>query len=211
MSCEGPLLQVNPHHNPYSPMASLDPRNSHIFRPRASSASGNVLLQVEEVPPEPRSSPSSPTHVQPTSSLTLPLSAAFSRSASLPRGLRGRSAEPNPSLSNSATEQSLRTAMSPRFIRRTATVDTNNMHKEEFEVSCSYQLASTRERERGRGREREREREREQGGEKWSRKSYLCVCVCVCVSWYFVVCMSSLWSYLPLSVCVLLPVIPLSH
>jgi [calcium/calmodulin-dependent protein kinase] kinase len=139
MSCEGPLLQVNPHHNPspcYSPMASLNPRNCHLFRPRATSASGQ-MLQVpgseDEIPPEPRSTPSSPTQLEPTTSLTLPLSAAFSRSASLPRGIRGRSAEPNSPLSNSATEQSLRSALSPRFIRRTATVDTTSMHKEEFE------------------------------------------------------------------------------
>ena len=161
MSCEGPLLQVSPHLNPspcYSPMASLNPRNSHLFRPRATSATAQ-MLQVpgseDEIIPEPQSTPSSPTHPEPTTSLTLPLSAAFSRSASLPRGIRGRSVEPNSPLSNSATEQSLRSAISPRFIRRTATVDTNNMHKEEFEVSecdcCMYVRVCA------------------------------CVCVCVCV------------------------------
>ena len=161
MSCEGPLLQVNPHHNPspcYSPMASLDPRNCHIFRPRATSASGQMLRvpgSEDEILPEPRSTPSSPTQLEPTTSLTLPLSAAFSRSASLPRGIRGRSAEPNSPLSNSATEQSLRSAISPRFIRRTATVDTTSMHKEEFEVReyervCMDVCNKEREGERGR-------------------------------------------------------------
>jgi serine/threonine protein kinase len=67
-------------------------------------------------------------------SLSLPLAGSnFSRSASLPRVIRGRSAEPESSLPVSVKKDGIRAPLSPRFIRRTATVDTNNMRKEEFE------------------------------------------------------------------------------
>ena len=146
MSCEGPLLQVHPQHpsSPhYSAMASLDPRNSHIFRPRSNSSSGHMLqVPGDNALVESHSSPSSPTHSggsnDPSNSLVLPLgSSNFTRSASLPRGMRGKSAEPQDPLSSSVTERSMRAVLSPRFIRRTATIDTYNMHKEEFEVPLS--------------------------------------------------------------------------
>ena len=147
MSCEGPLLQVHPSHSPTSPLYSPMARSSHLFlpkgRPRANSASGQVLeVPGDNSPSFPLSTPSSPTHPESSlisNSLALPLESNFLRSASLPRGTRAGSAEPmsEDQLSQSVTcRSSMRAALSPRFIRRTATVDTSNMRKEEFEVWC---------------------------------------------------------------------------
>ena len=149
MSCEGPVVSVRPQHalapSTHLSAMSLDPRNSHLFlqksRARSSSASGQ-LLEVPEPGSLSKSAPSSP--VNPESSLPVSLSPSsdFYRSASLPRGVRGVSAEPaQNSLSNSTPEHSMRGALSPRFIRRTATIDTTMISKEEFDVSVLSESA----------------------------------------------------------------------
>lgn len=139
MSCEGPLLQVHPQHPPsphYSAM-TLDPRNSHLFRHRAASTSEQLLQVPDDSYPQSNSSPPSPTHLESSlpTSLLLPIS-NISRSSSLPRHIRGVSAEPaveTMSLS-SVSKHDTKRPSSPRIFRR-ATVDTTMMHKEEFDVS----------------------------------------------------------------------------
>lgn len=145
MSCEGPVLSVFQHppsSNHFSAMAG-DPRKRHLFsltRERSASANEHILEipddslpQVQLAPPSPVASlPHNLSHHLSPRTLTLPSS--YGRSSSLPRGLRGSSAEPE-SLSQSSPTRALKASISPRFIRRTATVDTNMISKEEYEVS----------------------------------------------------------------------------
>ena len=158
MSCEGPVLSVfhpPPPANHFSAMAG-DPRKRHIFsltRERSSSANERLLEVPEDSLPPAQLAPPSPiaslpphlsSHLSPR---TLTLPSGYARSASLPRGTRGGSADPE-ALSMSNPTRALKAALSPRFMRRTATVDTNMISKEEYEVSLWRKIgrASCRER-----------------------------------------------------------------
>lgn len=159
MSCEGPVLPVCPRpQHPAAPPVSralpamaLNPRIRRVAlsqcgRNRSSSASDHQLLQVpNSVALSPGANSAFSGTENPESSLPTSLSLSpcslqppgdYLRSSSLPRNVRGSSAEPAPYLlSSQSADRELRAALSPRFIRRTATVDTNMISKEEYDVS----------------------------------------------------------------------------
>ena len=129
MSSEGPVISMQP----VSTMSGSPPHirssmNKHLMsipRRERSSSTSDV------------SSPTQQHHLLPPSPLVDPIqrSVDIQRSLSMPRGVRGLSAEPNPSKSLPASKSTdFRSALSHRMIRRAETVETTHFSKEDFEV-----------------------------------------------------------------------------
>ena len=147
MSLEGPVISAQPvpvmSLNPTQRLLGPRPMNKQLMniqkRDRSSSASdvpatrATTLKQPFTPPLTARNASHSPNYLSVSMG---PSSHDIHRSQSMPRGMRASSAEPDATQSL-RLRQGVRATLSPRFMRRSETIDTDTIVKAEYEVIMS--------------------------------------------------------------------------